>query len=95
MLTWPDVFKLAVPVMASLFLLVVKQWYERRAERIAKQESLWRGIDYETTYLGPALDAVDEVARAFNGGSISLVQLDIPTTLSDHAARLAELDSRR
>jgi hypothetical protein len=95
MLTWSDVIKLAVPVLASVGLLLVKQWYERRTERRAKQESLWRGIDHESTYLGPSLDAVDDVARSFNEGSISLVQLDIPKTLADQAARLAELDSRR
>jgi hypothetical protein len=94
MLTWNDVIKLAVPILGSVLLLVLKQWYERRSERRAKEESLWRGIDQESTYFRRALEAVDVVARAFNSGSMALVQIDIPKTLTDLAARLAELDGK-
>lgn len=94
MLSWYDILKLIVPVTTAFAVILTKRALERRTERIAKAEYLWRGIDQGIGGLSTAIHAMIEISDAFKSGDVKLVQLDVPTPLADCASRLAELDPK-
>ena len=61
MLTWLDVGKLVIPITIPFAVLWARAVYLRRAERIRKQQTLWRSLDQETQNLRPTLRNLDEL----------------------------------
>lgn len=91
-LTWADILKLCVPLMFSLFLLWLKEWYASHRERKAKEEYLWRTINQEASELGLAIEEINKIAKAAKERKLRVVAFELSATRRNYAERLAELD---
>ncbi len=93
-LLW-EITRLLVAVLVALGAIYLRFQHERKRERQALQETVWRSITDEPEQYQNAFEGLQRIVEQTRSGKVATIMFDLPRVTNDAAYRLSQLDPER